>query len=124
MNFIFPLPETTNQAYRSGRGHWYKSEKAQSWENKILWELKKLRLKSTKGTIRVEIIFYVKRDRDIDGGIKPILDILAKGNLYENDRQVVELHVQKFTDKEKPRAVVSVELIKNLFVKPMKEGIV
>lgn len=44
----------------------------------------------------VEVWILAKRPRanyDIDGPIKPLLDALAKGGIYDNDKRVERLHV-------------------------------
>lgn len=106
------LPPTTNHSYASSFGHWYKTSKARDWDEKALWKLKALSLKPILGFVEMDIVFYLKRDRDIDGGIKPVLDILAKGKAYKNDSQVVKLVVIKAKDEDFPRCEVSfVELV-------------
>ena len=61
--------------------------------------------------IRIGIIWVIDRERDIDGGIKAMLDLGEQMGLYENDKQVTELHVYKrFTkETEKPFVEFSIE---------------
>ena len=113
MIFTLPLPETTNSAYKSGKGHWYKSAKAQNWEEEAGWIIKRSwHRKPIINLVTLELVFYLKRDRDIDGSIKPVLDLLQRLKVYENDRQVVELHVIKATDKDWPRVEISLTNLK------------
>lgn len=49
--------------------------------------------------------FYKTYLRDIDSSLKVILDALEP--IYENDRNIEELHVYKKIDKENPRIEVS-----------------
>jgi Holliday junction resolvase RusA-like endonuclease len=111
MIFTLPLPETTNHAYATSRGRWYKTQKAANWEKEAgLIIMQSWRGKPIDREVVVIIKFYLKRDRDIDGGIKPVLDLLQRLRVYENDRQVKNLWVYKLEDKEWPRCEVSLEL--------------
>jgi Holliday junction resolvase RusA-like endonuclease len=97
MNITLPLPPTTNATYKVGNGHMYKSEKAQQWFDDAFAEIKKDVKHDRFGTenVYVEITLWLKRDRDIDGGIKPVLDVLQTAHVYENDSQVLFLEVRK-----------------------------
>lgn len=63
------------------------------------------------GSVAVRIDFYYQsRRNDLDGGLKPTLDALAP-HVMLNDRQVVEIHIFKHLDREKPRAEIAVEAV-------------
>jgi Holliday junction resolvase RusA-like endonuclease len=57
--------------------------------------------------MRLEFVFI--RDRDIDSGLKVLLDALS-GYCYEDDKQIADLHVSKFVvglnGSVKPRVLV------------------
>lgn len=58
------------------------------------------------GPVRLTLrIFRPRRAGDVDSTIKPMLDAL-QGVLYENDRQIVELHAYRGDDKTNPRVEV------------------
>lgn len=65
-----------------------------------------------KGDIRVELDFYFnnRRNNDIDNYSHPILDFMSK-IVYEDDRQIIDLHVKKFYSKDNPRIVIRVDKI-------------
>ena len=110
MKFTLPLPETTNAIYRSGLGGWYKSAKAKTWENRAGWELKRQWNKQKiLGDVSVGIVFYLKRDRDIDGSIKPTLDLLERTGVIENDKYVQALIVEKKKTRGKPKMEVEIQ---------------
>jgi Holliday junction resolvase RusA-like endonuclease len=112
MTFTLPLPETTNHAYATAQGRWYKTVKQKAWENEAGYlVMSKWDKKPLKGFIGMTIDLYLKRDRDIDGSIKPILDLFQRLGIYANDRNVTELLVEKFIDKKKPRVFVELEVI-------------
>ena len=110
MIFTLPLPETTNNTYKSAQGHWYKSAKAKAWEEEAGYAILKQRTAKSTCTenVYVGLAFFVKRDRDIDGGIKPVLDLLQRLRIIDNDRQVKHLNVKIFEDKTNPRVEVEV----------------
>ena len=107
MKITLPLPTSINATYRSGNGHYWKSDEARIWEATAMFAYAKQakQLKPVDGNVILEIKFFLKRDRDIDSGLKILLDFL-QGRFYENDRQVQELDVVKFVDKENPRVEV------------------
>jgi Holliday junction resolvase RusA-like endonuclease len=97
MKFTIPLPPTTNHAYATQQGRWYKVKKATDWENECGWLI---RPKETfLGFVGVNMTFHLKRDRDIDN-VKLILDLLQTQRVYENDKQVQWLTVKKVHDKK------------------------
>ena len=106
--FVLPLPITTNHAYATSGGRWYKTAKAKEWEDEAGWIVKKVwKRKPIQGEVSVSMQLFLKRDRDIDGSIKSILDLFQRMGVYENDRQVISLTVDKFIDKENPRVEVT-----------------
>jgi Holliday junction resolvase RusA-like endonuclease len=109
MKITLPLPTSINRTYRSGNGHYWKSDEARIWEAKAMYVYTKQakNIKPVEGNVLLEIKFFLKRDRDIDSGLKILLDFL-QGRFYGNDRQVQELDVVKFMDKENPRVEVRI----------------
>jgi len=121
MKFTLPLPPGINSTYGISKNrHMYKKEIARSWEQDVGWIIHLVnldkRLEEPTGDIVVEIKWYVKRPRDIDAGIKILLDIFQKQGVYENDKQVKELHVYNRVDKERPRVEVSIENLNTSFI--------
>ncbi len=112
MKFILSLPPTLNHTYRMGNGKFYKDVKAVNWEQLEGWKVKQK--KPLLGAIEIDIWMYLKRDRDIDSSLKIVLDLLAKGRVYENDSQITDLTVFKIVDKDNPRLEVKVSELKDL----------
>lgn len=109
MIITLPIPPlSTNHGYHTSGGRWYKDKKLTGWEEECLWVLKKEQ-KKVQEQYSVGIWFYFgnKRRNDIDGRIKPVLDLLQKAGFYLDDSLVTSLVVKKSYDKENPR----VELI-------------
>ena len=62
-----------------------------------------------KEDIRVSLQFYFnnRRKNDIDNYAKPILDFMSS-IIYDDDKQIIELNIKKFYDKENPRILISI----------------
>ena len=108
MTITLPLPETTNSTYRTGKNGWYKSKKAQQWEREAFFILKANKVKLFERDVAVTILMHLKRERDIDSCLKPLLDVLQKAGVYTDDKQVTNLFVQKVIDSQ-PCMQVKVE---------------
>lgn len=106
MKFILTLPPTTNQQYGThGKIHYLTAE-SKAWLELSRWKLKVLNHITLLDEVSVTAHFYLKRDRDVDN-LKLVLDVM-KGYVYEDDAQVVELHVYKHKDKMNPRVELEV----------------
>lgn len=113
---IFTLPLSTNSLYRGRRFNTKEgvaNKSAMGWEMKNQWGKKPL-----TGPVRLKIALWRKDNRrfDIDN-IKGLLDAFS-GILYEDDSQIVELHLFKGVDKKNPR--VEISLLSK--IEELKEG--
>ena len=114
MRFTLPLPPSINQTYgvnRNAEHPMFKHQKVKDWEEAAGWDIIQQKDKSVSfpltGPIMMGITWYYKDDRDIDAGLKVLLDVFQKFNIYKNDRQVRRfLDVNIFEDKENPRVEV------------------
>ena len=79
----------------------YKLEARSQWKKEAL-----------KGSIKVNLRFFHgdKRKRDIDNYNKILLDSLS-GIVYDDDKQIDSLHIEKYYDKEHPRVEVEASTI-------------
>ena len=91
-----PVPPPLNSVYRStykgGALRTYKSKEAKEYAEEVGWLLKQI--KPEEGQVRLKLNFCFGRDRDIDSGLKVLLDALS-GYIYNNDKQIVEMQVIK-----------------------------
>jgi crossover junction endodeoxyribonuclease RusA len=112
MTIICSLPPSINATYKTNRkGGFYKSQEAKDWTEACQWEVRKhYKHSPLTSQIYLGIDFMQKMNRDIDNGLKLIIDAL-QGLVYDNDRQVVHLNVRKFEEKENPRVEIQVEEI-------------
>lgn len=91
--FKLPLPPPLNTVYRTTRnGRMYKSHEAKDYAKDIATQLELEEI--VLGDISLEIDFFINRDRDIDSGLKVLLDAL-QDVLYKNDSQITVLNVTK-----------------------------
>jgi len=102
VNFWIPGEPCAKERSRKGKnGHFYTPKKTRDYEKKV----KALALAHPRaGEELVNICLHVViggRDKDVDNCAKSVLDAL-NGILYDDDKQVVGLHVIKYFDKERP----------------------
>lgn len=84
-----------------------KSQKAIDYAKAALAQIPKLPAPML-GPVRLSArIFYVTERPDLDASV--ILDVLQDAGIYQNDRQVRELHLWHAIDRANPRAVIEVE---------------
>lgn len=105
---VLPLPPTTNHGYGLSKGRMYKTAETRAWEQFAYYKLKLRNKQPLQGSVGVTLGFYFDshRRKDIDGGIKFALDILAKAGLITDDSQISDLVVAKRYSKEAPRLEV------------------
>lgn len=112
IHFTLALPPSINAMYRKNPNGYglYKTREAKDWITDSLWRMKEQKVprRKIKGHGDVTINFYFKHERDIDGGIKPLLDLLQEYGLFENDRNIYSIFVTKDFDKEAPHCDVDV----------------
>jgi Holliday junction resolvase RusA-like endonuclease len=109
MQITLPLPPSINGTYRTYNNRTYKTHLARAWENEAGWEIKGIYkpIHNSDKNLSVKLDFYFDRERDIDSGIKILLDLLQT-SIYKNDKQIKELTVTKNSDKKNPRVEVQI----------------
>ena len=86
-----------------GRPAFIKSRKALAYADAVALQVP-VREPLLEGELRVEIdIYYASQRPDLDASV--LLDAL-QGRVYANDRQVRELLLRHFIDKQNPRAEI------------------
>ena len=115
MKFTLPLPPPINQTYKAvyssrlKRTVFFMSYPAKKWKTQVE---KMLALKEDKpyfeSTLTMQITLYLNHQRDIDSGLKIIMDVL-QGIIYKNDSQITKLTVIKKNNKAfEPKAEIEV----------------
>lgn len=111
MTVTLPLPPPLNAVYRTrpGAHGLYKTQEAKAWEEEAQWVAKMARDDSTpwEGPVEMVVRTYLKKDRDIDGSLKILLDCF-QDIVYVKDSQVTKLTVTKQQDAANPRLEVTI----------------
>ena len=114
MKFTLTMPPGINRTYgvtRNGKIPFYKKPCVREWEDQAGWEVKR-QWKGKKvtmlGEIEVTVDWYYSRNRDIDAGIKVLLDLFKKQRVYDDDMQVISLIMTKQQDIKNPRAEITI----------------
>ena len=111
VSFTLPLPPPTNQTYRAvyssrlKRTVFFSSYESKKW--KALAQKTMLQKDIIDTPVKVEVQYFFKRERDIDSGLKLLLDAL-QGTVIKNDSQVKSLLIIKGKDVESPHAVITI----------------
>jgi Holliday junction resolvase RusA-like endonuclease len=116
MKFILPMPPSINQTYGVNRDKvdpLYKKKPVRDWEEEagymILEQNRGFKM-GFKGVVEVGIDWFYKIDRDIDAGIKVLLDLLQKQRIVLNDRQIRRItHVDIKPDPKNPRVEITID---------------
>ena len=100
-------PISVNKLY-GGRKYVTKEGKVakegMGWEVKSQWKKKPI-----TGDVSILIYLYMKDKRsDIDNVLKGLLDCMT-GIVWQDDKQIIELHVFKYIDRTCPRIELEIE---------------
>lgn len=116
MKFSLTMPPSINQTYgvNTTEQAMYKRRGARDWEIQAGWEIKeqwKGKKQPFKGFVKIGIDWYYKTDRDIDAGLKILLDLLQKQQVVLNDRQFRYItHIGIYPDEiNDPRVEVEID---------------
>ena len=97
------LPPTINASQMTTRtGRFYKTANYKEYKATAFYDLPlKMRNKPIKkpNMVRLDVVFEISRDCDIDSRVKVLLDSMEK-HLFENDSQIVELYLKKVKVKK------------------------
>lgn len=95
--FDLPYPPLINAMYKVGHGKFYKDAMAKRYVWIVKSVVDKLSFETLRldQLLRVDIDFYPKdmRKRDIDSGLKSLLDAMQSCEVYVNDCQIKRLNL-------------------------------
>ena len=106
---VLPYPPSINQYYiHAIGGKVILSPEGRAYRDEAKWRANLAVDYIFHCEIGMEVKLYrpVKRG-DIDNPLKALIDSL-NGIAYDDDRQIIELHVYRFDDKQHPRAEVTI----------------
>ena len=84
--------------HKVGRGFFATSKRYKEFENDALWQLKSYKERYT-GHIKIELKFEMKGklDTDLDNMVTSIIDVLQKGEVIDDDKNVRSISADKLS---------------------------
>jgi crossover junction endodeoxyribonuclease RusA len=108
MMLVLPYPPSSNRYWRNFRGRMVKSDDARTYQTAVRWQCEAMCIAPHTGPVALTMTFYRPAKRgDLSNRVKVAEDAL-QGYLYNDDKQVVELHCYQRDDKQNPRVEVEV----------------
>jgi len=108
LKVVLPYPPSVNHYLRHAGHSVYRTQAANDYREIVAWILHDMEVDPLQGALKVSIVAYRPRKAgDIDGILKVSLDAMNK-LAYEDDKQIVELHVWRRDDKYNPRLEVEI----------------
>lgn len=113
-----PLPPSANVYWRSTiqyvggkpKVRVLLSREGRAFKKAAYTLLKAQRARFHAGDVQVRgTVYFENRRRDLDNCMKPIMDVLADGVCFKNDRQVRRIEFVAAIDKHSPRVELIVE---------------
>ncbi len=108
-------PKSTQHLYRytcRGKfGSYYMTAEAKALKEQYQWEVKSqwtLPIIKEDVEIHMALYFPTKRKGDIDNFCKIAFDSMT-GVVFDDDKQIVKLTIEKFYDKHRPRICIEVD---------------
>lgn len=106
-----PFPPSLNHMYRRYGKQTVLSGEARAYKQEAAILSREIIDEPLTGRLSVTIRLYRPAARgDIDNYLKALLDAL-NGILWQDDRQIVELHVYKLLDREDPHAQLEIRTL-------------
>ena len=106
-----PMPPSDNHLYGQRGKIRFMFKEGQDWKKMAqLLAKREYKKEPTNEELVGDIVFYLKRDRDVMGSGKLIWDSF-QGIVYKNDSQLTHVSFHKMKDKENPRVVIRVETL-------------
>lgn len=101
-------PLSNQHIYANTGSRRYMKKEARERKEQYRWEAKsQWRKRCRTGAVGMDVVLHFKdkRRRDIDNYCKLILDSL-EGIVYQDDKQIDSLNIEKTIDRENPRVEV------------------
>jgi len=105
-----PWPPSVNHYYRHVGSMVKISAEGRKYREKVISTLAKLGIKkfTEKLHIHIEVFPPDKRRRDLDNLLKPMLDALEHGDLYDNDFQIDHLTIVRMNAVKNGRVLLCI----------------
>ena len=120
LKFTLPMPPALNSTYLvntdpKAERKLYKKKTARDWEREagyMILDQWKGKREPFEGNVSMDISFYCMYDRDIDAGLKILLDVFAKQRVYIDDKQIKRLVVTIEKSAKGSRVEVVIDSLK------------
>lgn len=115
VSFVVFGDAVPKQAFRFARKGNYQSPRVKEWEERVGWAARQIyQGEPATCNVRLTLVFKLshKRRLDCDNLAKGTTDSL-KGIVFEDDSQVVDLHVLKYQGEKEPQVYVYIEFIES-----------
>jgi len=100
IHLTLPIPPSANKYWIYARGRVRTSPEAKAYKDAVRLLTPKYII---EGRVAVNVsVFRPAKRGDLDNFLKVMLDSL-EGVLYNNDRQITEIHAFRYDDKDNPR---------------------
>lgn len=107
-SIVLALPPSANRYWRYGPNGVHVSEEAENYKAGVKWKALHQHMQPMAGNVAVYVNVYRAQKRgDLDNYAKVLCDAL-KGIAYQDDAQIVELHMWRHDDRDNPRAEVEI----------------
>lgn len=107
-HITLPYPPSANRYWRSWRGRMVVSDAAKTYKLAAWMVAQSAGIHPLAGDVAISVhVYRPARRGDVDNSLKVLLDALI-GVAYQDDSQIVELHVWRHDDKRNPRAEVEI----------------
>lgn len=107
-SIVLPLPPSANRYWRTYRGHTVVSADAKAYKAGVWLQAQHVGFEPFAGPVVVYLhVYRARKAGDLDNFAKVTLDAL-RGVAYQDDDQIVELHLWRHDDKANPRVEIEV----------------
>ena len=101
-------PLSVNKVWQGRR---FKTQDYKNYEEEVYYNLPK---KHVSGFVHITFSFYIKsfKRSDVDNFIKPLLDVIVKKGLIQDDRFVKKVTAEKYQSEEE-KIIIDIQQWKN-----------
>lgn len=109
IRLTLPYPPTANRFRSVCNGRMIVTEEARAYKVAAGWIAKSKGVKCLSCPVVVSVdVYRPRKSGDLDNTLKVSLDSLT-GILYDDDKQIVEIHARRFEDRLNPRLEITIE---------------
>jgi len=114
MKLILPYPPSVNSYWGFKGSHRFLTIKAREFKANCLVaykQLQQLGFGAARLEVHIELYPPDRRKRDIDNGIKSLLDSLCQAGIFDDDSQIDSLHIVRKELFKKGKCIVTIQNI-------------